>query len=439
MRSGLCLILGGLVVASSAFGTAWVVLVGNNFFAPSNLIIAQGDTVIWSNIEGTHNVVENGEPPLFSSGEPAPAPWEYSFVFDVPLGTYEYRCELHSSQMVGSVTVEEYAYAPEIEFDEYRSVPEGATVGHGFQIAVVAVDGNPTLIGFSISIDDTVSWSEWSEYSVFLIADTTLGLFPEGTVVISNEGLEAGAHTIYVRARDWRTVSPTSSRTLTVADGFRPTMDPNVSGTYGNTPFYPDGSAYHASNADAVIVIRARAYAYHGQINAYRYQESPGMWSDWFSRPQVNISNLPIGEHTFRFMARDVAGAYSDTVEFSFRLVEQTLTDSIIIVDETRDGTGGAGSPSDEQVDNFYEAMVGDRPHRQIDYATHQIGGTSYLSPFDLQNAGLVIYHADDKANFNVGNTRGVLAEYMDHRGRVILSGWDLLAPFGFAGMDSAS
>jgi plastocyanin len=438
MKSGLLLVLTILLATSSASATVWIVLAGNNFFAPPDLVIAQGDTVVWSNIEGTHNVVEDSQPPVFSSGEPAPAPWQYEFVFDVPLGTYDYRCELHAPEMVGTVTVEEYTYAPEIEFDEYRSVPEGATVGHGLQISLVAADGNPALIGFAISIDDTFGWCEWSEYSVFLIADTTLGLFPEGTTIISNESLTTGEHTIYARARDWRTVSPTISRALTVADGFRPTMDPHVTGTYGDKPFYTDGSAYHDDNVEAEIAFRA-THGHYVPINAYRYRGSSGVWSDWFSECRVQLAGLAPGEHTFWFTARDVAGAHSDTVEFTLCLVEQILTDSIIIVDETRDGSGGPGSPNDEQVDNFYQAMVGSHPHRQIDYATHQIGGVSYLSPFDLQNVGLVIYHADDKANFHINDTRVVLAEYMDRGGRVIFSGWDLLIPFGFAGADSAS
>ncbi|MFT5291391.1 MAG: plastocyanin [Planctomycetota bacterium] len=108
--------------AASAQVTHFVELEAGSF-NPSELTVAEGDTVQWTWITGSHNVVggsvdangagsANG---FFSSGVPESAPATFSVVFDhdfmhhnVATGKrYEYFCEVHAaSGMVGAVTVE---------------------------------------------------------------------------------------------------------------------------------------------------------------------------------------------------------------------------------------------------------------------------------------------------------------------------------------------
>ncbi len=80
------------------------------FFAPADVTINQGESIIWVNLGGTHNV--NGSlatfpqnPEGFFSGAPTAAPWFFIDTFDVP-GIYSYRCDAHFAQgMNGKVTV----------------------------------------------------------------------------------------------------------------------------------------------------------------------------------------------------------------------------------------------------------------------------------------------------------------------------------------------
>lgn len=86
------------------------VSVQNFFFAPADITINQGESIIWVCSEGTHNV--NGSkatfpanPEGFSSGAPVAAPWFFLDTFDVP-GIYSYRSDMFVSQgMVGKITV----------------------------------------------------------------------------------------------------------------------------------------------------------------------------------------------------------------------------------------------------------------------------------------------------------------------------------------------
>jgi plastocyanin len=77
-------------------------------FTPNNLTIQLGDTVIWENTGGSHNV--NGTTTTFPSN-PASfgnaigvAGWVYKHKFTVA-GTYQYRCDVHGAGMSGTIVV----------------------------------------------------------------------------------------------------------------------------------------------------------------------------------------------------------------------------------------------------------------------------------------------------------------------------------------------
>ncbi len=81
--------------------------VANFSFTPSQLTINVGDTVVWTNSEGIHNVDGNlidypDNPESFGNGV-GPAGWTYQFIFTIA-GDYNYQCSVHPS-MVGSITV----------------------------------------------------------------------------------------------------------------------------------------------------------------------------------------------------------------------------------------------------------------------------------------------------------------------------------------------
>ena len=86
--------------------------VASNSFTPSALTIEEGDTVIWTNTSGSHNV--NGtittfpsNPDSFGSGAVASGGWTYSYVFTTA-GSYDYQCDPHAGWgMTATITVSE--------------------------------------------------------------------------------------------------------------------------------------------------------------------------------------------------------------------------------------------------------------------------------------------------------------------------------------------
>ena len=88
--------------------TSHTVAVTSYVFTPKELTITAGDTVIWKNQGGSHNV--DGLQTIFpanavSFGNNVGAGWTYKFVFNTP-GTYNYQCDPHAAMgMTGMITV----------------------------------------------------------------------------------------------------------------------------------------------------------------------------------------------------------------------------------------------------------------------------------------------------------------------------------------------
>lgn len=105
----------GLALVFLAFGlkthaTIHQVNVVNYKFEPKEITITEGDTVIWTNTNGNHNV--NGQKSVYPSnpesfGNSLGSNWSYQYIFNTA-GTYDYQCDPHIGMgMVGKVTVNE--------------------------------------------------------------------------------------------------------------------------------------------------------------------------------------------------------------------------------------------------------------------------------------------------------------------------------------------
>jgi plastocyanin len=111
-RLRLSLVIALLALALSASATVHTVTVSNFQFSPSTVTITFGDTIIWTNQSGTHNVNHTGNPRLFRSGNPVSGNWTYQYpnpteTTPLPAGSYAYNCQQHPSSMNGTVVVEQ--------------------------------------------------------------------------------------------------------------------------------------------------------------------------------------------------------------------------------------------------------------------------------------------------------------------------------------------
>ncbi|MCB9341458.1 MAG: lamin tail domain-containing protein [Lewinellaceae bacterium] len=123
MKKTIFTLLAFLTFCAFANATQHMVNAANASFSPKDLTINAGDTVVWMNTAGLHNV--NGSqqsfpdnPESFSSGAPAGAPWTYSHTFNAA-GHYDYQCDIHfGAGMTGTITVMPAAASGDVVISE---------------------------------------------------------------------------------------------------------------------------------------------------------------------------------------------------------------------------------------------------------------------------------------------------------------------------------
>lgn len=152
----LCCVM--LAVVLSANATLWQVTVQDFEFVPATLTISRGDTVVWTNVQGAHNVFNACNPSLFGNVV-AEAPWVYQFVFDIPPGHYHYLCEVHPDIMLGTVIVQRVPQRTNVTVQNFSFTPANIAVQQGDSVVWTNIlgthnvhhTGNPSLFGRAVA------------------------------------------------------------------------------------------------------------------------------------------------------------------------------------------------------------------------------------------------------------------------------------------------
>jgi hypothetical protein len=107
-----------------------------------------------------------------------------------------------------------------------------------------------------------------------------------------------------------------------------------------------------------------------------------------------------------------------------------TIEDNrFLLIDETRNGNGRPGSANDAQADSFYTAILGDFAPQfsRMDYDSFFSSNNRTLAATELGPYSLIIWCADDKANFELYKNIELLRRYSECGGRLMVCGWDVL------------
>ncbi len=154
------LTLGCLLASTNLEAREHVVDVVSFRFSPADLEIAAGDTVLWRNQDGLHNVLaDNG---AFSSDAPRSDLWTYRYTFTQP-GDYNYYCTEHGSPgrrgMAGQVRV--IGDAPAFVPGKFATGTwfDPALDGQGFTFEWLAASNQIAFGWFTHAVtDDTPAW-----------------------------------------------------------------------------------------------------------------------------------------------------------------------------------------------------------------------------------------------------------------------------------------
>jgi hypothetical protein len=99
----------------------------------------------------------------------------------------------------------------------------------------------------------------------------------------------------------------------------------------------------------------------------------------------------------------------------------------ILLVDGTKDGSGGSINPTDGAVDSFYLALLthSSFPVEQYDIADSLTAGRA-MSNADLGAYAVVIWHSDVRSSSPLYNDTTEIREFLQSGGKLLLSGWRL-------------
>jgi hypothetical protein len=96
-----------------------------------------------------------------------------------------------------------------------------------------------------------------------------------------------------------------------------------------------------------------------------------------------------------------------------------TLDHGLLLVDETRDGSGQPGSPSDPQQDAFYHMVLSGTRLTDWDCSAAGVPLAGDMGPYST-----IVWHADDYSQQEVRPALPGLTNYLAHGGRLWYMGW---------------
>ena len=167
-----------------------------------------------------------------------------------------------------------------------------------------------------------------------------------------------------------------------------------------------------------------------GEIIGFSYRVDGGEWSSWRMDTSIYVNPNLFGQpyeglHTIEVKSKDNTNVEDDTpAQIQIFLLVPPFNSSILIIDETQDGTGAPESPTDEDVDAFYRNILVGHTYDEWDYATSGCPDKTQIGEYRL-----VIWHSDDR-NHNFPNHTNIIGDYLVVGGNLCLSGWGILHSF---------
>ncbi len=189
---------------------------------------------------------------------------------------------------------------------------------------------------------------------------------------------------------------------------------------------------------EAIVIDEISAY-WKGLIfnfvdkdSKYFYSIDSGSWT-FTDTNFVSITGKSFpksGNYTISFKAINKFRVEDETpLSIQVKIIKPNRLKNILLIDMTTDGIGLPGSPSDEEVDNFYRVILEKNNFSGTDFwDTKNMG--SFPSREIVAGYKLICIYSDnyysDMSNKLFLNNINTISEYLDTGGRIILSGWNI-------------
>ena len=165
-----------------------------------------------------------------------------------------------------------------------------------------------------------------------------------------------------------------------------------------------------------------QVYRKVGQDGSYQpYLQVSGGQAFADSNLQSNI------RYYYRTSQVDTAGLESDLSPEDYSKVI-SLDSGILLVDETRDYSGGQGSPTDAQQDSFYQFIS---EGFQVEF--YDIADEGMLRINDIGAYSVIAWMDDDPTNQYIAEAESALESYLDFGGNMLFVGWRSFVDYGIS------
>lgn len=329
-----------------------------------------------------------------------------------------FGCKMEPQQAVGIANEWPRVYLVNVP-------PDSAQLPHAPMVYWYGADPDGYIVAYHWAIDDTSTWE-------ILDVDSVLGT--EDTIAFSAPLPDTEfAHVFYVRAMD-------NDSDVTIPDSiarrvFQVSNIPPV-----NTAFEeaPDNSATVFVIGDTIATWEGVYFSWStedsDQVFApkFSWKWDNGAWSPWdeaqekYFTGQDDPALRSDGFHTLYLRAMDDAMAI-DSVSAVPREIEvcvPTFEKLLLVIDETRNLSGGPGMPTDPEVDDFYKLILDNAGWSGFD--TMENSAEAPIRHCDIGEYKMVLLHSDDITPAGVPGEE-VLGEYLDVGGRLFLGGYGVL------------
>ncbi len=98
--------------------------------------------------------------------------------------------------------------------------------------------------------------------------------------------------------------------------------------------------------------------------------------------------------------------------------IDFPMDQGVLVIDETRNGSGTPGNPDDAQVDDFYTDVINNF------FTSHDLDTDGDPQILELRNYSTIIWHDDDITQQKISDYEDILTSYLLAGGNLIVSGW---------------
>lgn len=158
-----------------------------------------------------------------------------------------------------------------------------------------------------------------------------------------------------------------------------------------------------------------------GEVVAYEYAiDDSTKWTRVEESTIRIYGELSDGEHMFFARALDNAmGVDPKPIRQKFIVIMPTLEKNILIVDESRDGTGTAASPNDQMVDDFYREILAD-----FSFSEYDLRSEGEIDASTFANYDIIVWHDEERVDNLLKLYINEVKSYLKIGGKFFISGW---------------